>query len=227
MNDQPAQNNSYVSDYQPQDDPFAMPAMPAMPATPAVSADPVNQTDDLLGIDEPLAPAASTPEPMPAPVASPSSAPATDSLTSSEKLEDQNIFYLLGVKEDEATADQREQFLDELQQVIWEDFLDNDVNLLLTKDEQTQLQALTAKVQGKPLEEQEEVVVFLEKLIPDLEEIMLEKALELKADMFRERIAGLKEYYADKPELEKVNTAEELLNQEKWFSAAQTLNALQ
>ncbi len=145
--------------------------------------------------------------------------------TTSETLEDQNIFYLLGVED--GTNEQKETFLDELQQVIWEDFLENDVQLLLTKEEHEQLQQMTNNDTKKPLMEQEAVVVFLEKLIPDLEEIMLEKALELKADLVKERIAGLKDLHSGKTDvLQKIQESESLVTQDRWLSAARLLNSL-
>ena len=143
----------------------------------------------------------------------------------SEQLEDQNIFFLLGVQD--GTPEQRESFLDELQQVIWEDFLEYDVKLLVTTSEQQQLDALLADSQTKDLEKQEKIVVFLEKLIPDLEEIMLEKALELKEEMARERVKSLKDIYnTDSEKLSAVTKAEELMNTNKWFSAATLLNSV-
>ena len=159
--------------------------------------------------------------------------PATDSpsdsgsnpLPSSEKLEDQNIFYMLGVTD--GTEEQKNQFLDELQQVIWEDFLDEDVKLLLTQEEQSELDRLKAAKPDAKLEEQEEVIVYLEKLIPDLEDILLEKALELKADLMKERVAGMRELYKDKQDvLMKIDQADQLMVEEKWLSAAKTLNSI-
>lgn len=143
----------------------------------------------------------------------------------SEKLEDQNIFYMLGVTD--GTEEQKNQFLDELQQVIWEDFLDEDVKLLLTQEEQVELDKLKVAKPDAKLEEQEEVIVYLEKLIPDLEDILLEKALELKADLMKERVAGMRELYKDKPEhLTKIDEAERMMGEEKWLSAAQVLNSI-
>lgn len=208
MQDQPVQNStsnqdpqSYVDAYDHSSVPASQPPLPVQP--------PVTQTqpnEDLF-----VPPAASQ--------------PAVSNSTTSETLEDQNIFYLLGV--DNGTDQQKETFLDELQQVIWEDFLENDVQLLLTKEEYEQLQQLTKNNTKTPLAEQEAVVVFLEKLIPDLEEIMLEKALELKADLVKERVAGLKELHAGKTEeLKKIEEAENLVTQEKWLSAARLLNSL-
>ncbi|MEX0895583.1 MAG: hypothetical protein WDZ94_01430 [Patescibacteria group bacterium] len=145
--------------------------------------------------------------------------------SNSEAIEDQNIFFLLGVTDGEEA--QREAFLDELQQVIWEDFLEHDAQLLLTTDEQKELQQMLENRESKDLEKQENIIVFLEKLIPDLEEIMLEKALELKSDMVRERAQGLRQFYADSSEkLSRIDQAEKLMDESKWYSAAHLLNSL-
>lgn len=170
----------------------------------------------------PVAPQSDT-VPSVAPTAPTTPAPKTSA--QSEELEDQNIFYMLGVLD--GTPEQRETFLDELQQVIWEDFLEYDVKLLITKDEQSQLDAILAAASSNELEKQEKIVVFLEKLIPDLEEIMLEKALELKEEMIRERVKGMREYYKEKPEsLTQIGSAEEMMNVGKWYSAATLLNSI-
>ena len=59
--------------------------------------------------------------------------------------------------------------------------------------------------------EQEAVVVFLEKLIPDLEEIMFEKALELKADLMKRTNCWHERTMSGKTEeLAKISDAEQL-----------------
>lgn len=147
------------------------------------------------------------------------------SKSQSEELEDQNIFTMLGVVD--GTPEQREKFLDELQQVIWEDFLEYDVKLLTTKEEQLEVQKMLADTTTNELEKQEKIVIYLEKLIPDLEEIMLEKALELKEEMVRERVKGLKEFNVGKAEqLAKIQSAEQLMTEGKWRSAVTLLNSL-
>lgn len=143
----------------------------------------------------------------------------------SEALADQNIFEMLGVTT--GTPEQREQFLDELQQVIWDDFIENDTKLLLTESEQTELRNLLQQSEGNQLEQQEKAVVFLEKLIPDLEEIMLEKAMQLKEEMVRERLRALRELNRnDQDKLAAVEKAEQLMAQQQWRSAAAALNNL-
>lgn len=220
MNDQqnPVPPVSYVDDYQP-----PVSSQPISDQPQPVAAQNLNPV-------EPVAP------PVPnlpgAPVMPSNSMPPTPSATtnsmpiqSSQSLEDQNIFFLLGV--DDGTDEEKESFLDELQQVIWEDFLESDVQLLITDEENQGLQAIQAKTELSEEDKQEEMVVYLEKLIPDLEEIMLEKALELKEDMVKERLAGMREYYADRlAELAKLDEAENLVRDDQWKDAATILNSL-
>lgn len=152
-------------------------------------------------------------------------AQSANSVGISESLEDQNIFFLLGVED--GSEEEKESFLDELQQVIWEDFLESDVELLITQEEQAQLNSLIDKTGVSEDERQEEIVTYLEKLIPDLEEIMLEKALQLKEDMVKERIAGMREYFVDQTDkLAVVDEAESLIQNDKWRQAAEKLNNL-
>jgi len=143
----------------------------------------------------------------------------------SEELADQNIFELLGVTD--GSDAERESFLDELQQVIWEDFIENDVALLLTSNEMAELKAMLDNSSQPEAQKQEATVNFLEKLIPGLEDIMLDKALELKEEMFRERVVGVKDFYkgqADK--LAKIAESEKLVAEGKWRSGANLLNQL-
>lgn len=150
----------------------------------------------------------------------------SESLDAAESLEEQNIFELLGVSD--GTDEEKETFLDELQQVIWEDFLENDVDLLITPEEKVEVDAIIAKAELDDLEKQEQLVQYIESLVPDLEEIMLEKALELKEELFKERVTGLKEFYSgDVVSLEKVNQAQTAMEENKWRTAQGLLNQLQ
>jgi hypothetical protein len=143
----------------------------------------------------------------------------------SEDLEAQNIFEMLGVQD--GTEEEREAFLDELQQVIWEDFLENDVKLLITGEEQAELDGIMQQADLPDLERQEQIIVFLEKLVPDLEEIMLEKALELKAELFKERVMGTRDFFqGDAEKLQGLDAVSSLVDQGKWRSAASQLNAM-
>lgn len=140
-----------------------------------------------------------------------------------QSLEVQNIFDLLGVSD--GKEEEKEAFLDELQEVIWEDFIENDTELLLNQEQQTKLKEIQAK--GKTPQVQEEMLVYLEKILPDLEDLMMDKALELKEDMVLERISGMKEFYSNNQEaLNKIKQAEELISQNKWADSGKLLNEI-
>lgn len=157
------------------------------------------------------------------PVSQASTAP---SAPASEKLEDQNIFTLLGVSD--GSDSEKSQFLDQLQQVIWEDFLENDVTLLVLDSEYQKLKEITGEnTADLSIETQEKVIEYLEELIPDLEDIMVDKAVRLKADLVRERIQSLKTLHsADSEKSAKILEAESLIHDDKWASGSSVLNTL-
>lgn len=189
-------NHNYVDAYTP-------PAQTTQTSSAAVSTSPVNTQ----------------------PYQSPTAKTVESNSSQSETLEDQNIFFLLGVRD--GNDQQKEAFLDELQQVIWEDFLEYDVKLLITSEEGVELKRLLDSQTERDLEKQEKIIIYLEKLIPDLEEIMLEKALELKEEMVRERVNGLRQFFAGKSDkLQRLDEAENLMNSSKWYSSAHLMNSL-
>jgi hypothetical protein len=225
---QTTQATSYVDEYQP-------PVMPS--ATPAVeepvSNDSVKSSDDVPAmveenieekVGEKVVPIESSESSESSPTKPTNPVENKQSTNTSETLEDQNIFSMLGVED--GTEELKENFLNELQEVIWDDFLENDVNLLITSDEKVKFDEIMSKKEANE-EVQDALVAYLETLIPDLEDIMLEKALDLKADLFAERIIGMKEYYANSPEnLKLVNDAEKMMHEDKWHSSTKVLNSI-
>jgi len=152
--------------------------------------------------------------------------PAQPEAKADELLEDQNIFFLLGVAD--GTDSEKSQFLDDLQQVIWEDFLENDVSLLILDSEHQKLTELIGpSTANLSIETQEKIIEYLEEIIPDLEEIMVDKAVRLKADLMRERVESLKTIHMnDAAKLEAVLQASSQMNEGMWATAARTLNSL-
>ncbi len=149
---------------------------------------------------------------------------STDKSQASQALEDQSIFVLLGINE--GNEAEREDFLDRLQKTIWDDFLDNDVELLLTDEE---VKPLVEMINETGIEEdarQEKMVVYLQGLIPDLEDILMEKALRLKENLVRERVLSLEQMVADNEEkMKELREVEELMVQGQWAMVAEKLNA--
>lgn len=148
---------------------------------------------------------------------------SSDSPLTDQSLETQNIFDLLGVSD--GKDEEKEAFLDELQEVIWEDFIENDVGLLLSEEQISKFNEIKSK--GQSGEVQEEMLVYLEEIIPDLEDIMMDKALELKEDMVLERISGMKEFFSgNQAALDQIQKAEDLISQNKWSDAGSVLNSV-
>jgi hypothetical protein len=151
--------------------------------------------------------------------------PAIESNDSGENIEEQNIFDLLGVND--ATDDEKESFLDELQQALWEDFLDRDLALLVSDEEMAEIEKIKADGSLDEDKKQTALINKIEEYVSDIEEIMMEKALELKEDMVLERVEGLRESLKQNGQDEsRLNEAEEHLKQGHWQTGAQILNSL-
>lgn len=142
-----------------------------------------------------------------------------------EPIEEQNIFELLGVTDAEEA--EKEAFLDELQQALWDDFLDKDLQLLVDAKQLVEMNEIKGRAGLSEVQRQEELIKKVEEWVPDVEEIMLEKALQLKEDMVRERVQGMKEYFKDRSaEITKIQEAEKYIQEGRWKTAAGVLNAL-
>lgn len=188
--------------------------------------------------DQALAPAVSAPAQQDAlsqeeyrsvlkdePVQAQPSVGSTPATGPAEKIEEQNIFELLGVMD--ADSSEKEAFLDELQTALWEDFLDKDLALLVTESQLKEVRDLRAQTSLPENDRQEKLIKKVESLVPDIEDIMLEKALELKEEMVKERMAGMKEYFAAQSDkLAKIQEAETHISAGQWKTGAQLLNSL-
>lgn len=151
----------------------------------------------------------------------PASAPNPTADT--EELKAQNIFEMLGLANIE--DEEKNKFLDDLESMIWDDFIFHDLELLLTSEEYAGArQILDDKSKGEE-QQKEDLIAYLEKLVPDLDEVLYDKALELKSEMMGERLAKMKED-ADEAALTEIKKAEGLISQNRWKSAVTLLNQL-
>lgn len=143
--------------------------------------------------------------------------------TDSEELKAQNIFEMLGLEK--ISDEEKNQFLDDLESMIWDDFVAHDLELLLTSEEYAGAREILGKQNQNETQQKEDLIAYLEKLIPDLDEVLYDKALELKSEMMGERLAKMKEN-ADAVVLAKIKEAESLISQNRWKSAVSLLNQL-
>lgn len=139
----------------------------------------------------------------------------------SEELRAQNIFEMLGLAK--ISDEEKNQFLDELESMIWDDFIVHDLELLLTSEEYVKAREILDSASDEN-QKKEDLIVYLEKIIPDLDEVLYEKALELKSEMMGERLSKMKEG-ADEATLAKVKQAEGLISRNLWRQAANLLNS--
>lgn len=151
---------------------------------------------------------------------------AKHEVAADESIDEQNIFDLLGVND--ATDQEKEAFLDELQQALWEDFLEKDLVLLVSEAELAEITKIKDDASLNAEQKQVKLIAKIEEFVPDIEEIMLEKALELKEDMVLERLDGLKQsFQQNNQDLTKLVEAEDYFKNGHWKTGAQILNALQ
>lgn len=144
-------------------------------------------------------------------------------MTNSEELKAQNIFEMLGLMN--ISDQEKNQFLDDLESMIWDDFVAHDLELLLTSEEYSGARQILDDKSKEAAQQKEDLIIYLEKLIPDLDEVLYDKALELKSEMMGERLAKMKEA-ADETKLASIKEAEDLISQNHWKSAISLLNTL-
>ena len=148
---------------------------------------------------------------------------ASNPTADAEELKAQNIFEMLGLTNIE--DEEKNKFLDDLESMIWDDFIFHDLELLLTSEEYAGArQILDDKSKGEE-QQKEDLIAYLEKLVPDLDEVLHDKALELKSEMMGDCLAKMKED-ADEAALAKIKESEGLISQNRWKSAVALLNAL-
>jgi hypothetical protein len=143
-----------------------------------------------------------------------------DSATDEEALPAQNIFEMLGLSN--ISDEEKNQFLDELEEMIWNDFIEHDLQLLLTSTEYEEAKKILQATYQSEDARKEALLNYLSSLIPDLEEILYQKALELKAEMFAERIKRMS-MDADESMRAKLQEVETLVAQNRFKSALKLL----
>lgn len=160
----------------------------------------------------------------------PTAGDAVDSPKQVESLSSLNIFFLLGAQN--LPQAEQDRYLEELQNVVWDNFISYDIHQFPEVNQQEVANVLAKYNKANlstedKLAQQEEILLLLEKYLPNLEDIILQKALQLKQQLVQERLLALKEKYADNQQAsQQLMQAENLLQQEAWSAAAEILNSL-
>lgn len=145
--------------------------------------------------------------------------------TDEEALENQNIFTMLDIKDQDET--EREKFLEELENLIWDNFIEVELPLLLNSEEKNQADQILADTSKTEDERKEALLVYLEKFIPNLDEVMYKKALTLKKEMFEERLAKMRRQADEEHNLNlmaDLDQIQELIKAGRYKTAVELLN---
>jgi hypothetical protein len=134
------------------------------------------------------------------------------------------LFDVMGLKgseqEEKVTAD-------EISDSLWQQFLAEDVMDQLSEEALDDLQKILndKELEAKPNEQTQKMITIVEQFVPDMKGKLSQKALEFKKEIVMERVAGLRDKFAeDTDTLAKIDQVESFANDGKWNEAIQLLN---
>lgn len=142
-----------------------------------------------------------------------------------EGLEAQNIFDMLNLSQ--LSDQEKDSFLNDLEKLIWDNFITIDLPLLLTAEEKAEADRLMSEVGKSEDEQKEALLVYLDKLVPNLEQVMYQKAITLKKELFEERLRKMREQAKADNNLSllaDLDQIDDLLKAERYQTAVQLLN---
>ena len=144
--------------------------------------------------------------------------------TAQQTLQRMDIFDILGAQ---GTNEEKEAFLEELQDVIWQEVFEKHVSEKLTDDD---VKAVEGIIADEAMEDDAKRVKLFEMLrdkVPDLDSILLDRTVQLKADMLQQRLEGMKEFYASNADATgKLSQAEQMWGAEQYQEMVDLLNTL-
>jgi hypothetical protein len=142
-----------------------------------------------------------------------------------ESLEGQNLFTMLALEN--LSEEEKQGFLKDLEQLIWDNFVEVELPLLLNNEEKSQADQILADNSKTEDERKEALLVYLDKFVPNLEDIMYKKALTLKKEMFEERLKKLREKATEENNLSLIadlDQIQELVQAGRYKTAVNLLN---
>ena len=142
-----------------------------------------------------------------------------------ESLEAQNLFTMLAL--DTISEEEKQGFLKDLEQLIWDNFVEVELPLLLNNEEKNQADQILADSSKTEDERKEALLVYLDKFVPNLEDMMYKKALTLKKEMFEERLKKLRENATEANNLSLIadlDQIQELVQAGRYKTAVNLLN---
>ncbi|MCD8484521.1 hypothetical protein LRY65_05560 [Candidatus Woesebacteria bacterium] len=143
-----------------------------------------------------------------------------------QQLAAMDVFTLLGITD--ASEEDREAFLNQLQDAIWEEVVEQELADSLTDDEIDTIDRVITDEALQADEKRNQLFSLLANKVPNLEEGLADATNQLKYDLLGERVDGLREFYAAKPDqLQVLDQVEEMVNAGNVNEAVATLNKQQ
>jgi hypothetical protein len=139
-----------------------------------------------------------------------------------------DIFTVLGVAQDDPD---REAFLQQMEEAIWEEIVENELSDKLGETELAQIETILNDEAASAEEKRDHLFGMLVDKVPNFEKVVRDYTMAAKRDLLSERLEGTKEYYsqtspnADK--LSQVERAAQLFEAAEFSACAQALNAIQ
>jgi hypothetical protein len=140
----------------------------------------------------------------------------------SQQLWDQDIFFLIGIN---GTEEEKNNYKNKLDQVVWDDFLINDAPLLLTNSEMIVLQVIIEHEDDDQSAKKQKILDYLATVCPDVDQLLDEKSLSQKEDMLYVRISEMERRYQYAPQaLERIKDAKVACAMNRFHDAIAILN---
>jgi len=132
---------------------------------------------------------------------------------------------MLGLKNLEEP--EKEAFLADLEQLIWDNFVEVELPLLLNSEQKAQADQILADQSKTENERREALLAYVEPFIPNLDEVMYKKALSLKKEMFEERVKKMRDQATEENNLSlmaDLDQIQELIAAGRYKTATELLN---
>lgn len=142
----------------------------------------------------------------------------------SDQLQKMSIFEMLGA---EGTEEEKDQFLSQIQDVIWQDVVEKDLAPLLNDDEISQVEAKLSDDTLSNEDKRDYLFDLIMEKVPQAEQVLLDRTMQLKSDLLHERLHGMDHYFAnDAAAQTKLQAAHGHLDAQEYDQCVALLNEL-
>ena len=134
-----------------------------------------------------------------------------------------DIFEVLDIS---ASMQEREQFLIQLSDAIWNDVIQSRLEDM-TEDQVARVDEALTDQQLTDNQKYDRLFSIFHEIVPNAEQMVAETAKRIKIEFLKARIDGLMEFYhSNVAALQTVRMASDMFNQQRFYDAVKLLNSL-